>query len=102
MINRLSIPSSSWTQIDIKSPDVVGIQIAGAQGTLRILNIYNDCTHDRSLAAVEDAMRNMHARQGVRTPIRYLWMGDFNRHSPLWDEERNHHLFTAGALEAAD
>ena len=24
--------------------------------------------------------------------------GDFNCHHPLWDEEHNHHLFTAAAL----
>ncbi|TFK17098.1 hypothetical protein FA15DRAFT_548819, partial [Coprinopsis marcescibilis] len=23
-----------------------------------------------------------------------IWLGDFNQHSPLWDEERNSHLFT--------
>ena len=26
-----------------------------------------------------------------------LWCGDFNRHHPLWDEERNRHLFTVSA-----
>ena len=31
-----------------------------------------------------------------------LWCGDFNRHHPLRDEERNHHLFTAAALRAVD
>ena len=31
-----------------------------------------------------------------------LWCSDFNRHQPLWDEERNHHLFMAAALWAAD
>jgi Endonuclease-reverse transcriptase len=30
-----------------------------------------------------------------------LWLGDFNRHHPLWDEERNTHLFTAANLDAA-
>ena len=30
-----------------------------------------------------------------------LWCGDFNRHHPLWDEERNTHLFTTAALTAA-
>ncbi|KIK13673.1 hypothetical protein PISMIDRAFT_17820 [Pisolithus microcarpus 441] len=30
-----------------------------------------------------------------------VWLGDFNRHHPLWDEERNRHLFTEAALEAA-
>ena len=30
-----------------------------------------------------------------------LWLGDFNRHHPLWDEDHNNHLFTAVALEAS-
>ncbi|OCH83675.1 hypothetical protein OBBRIDRAFT_697352, partial [Obba rivulosa] len=30
-----------------------------------------------------------------------LWAGDFNRHHPLWDEERNHHLFTSTNLDRA-
>jgi hypothetical protein len=83
MINRLSIPSNAWMQIDIKSPDVVGIQIVGAQGTLHILNIYNDCTHDKPLEIVEDIMRDLRAQQGACAPVRYLWIEDFNRHSPL-------------------
>ncbi|KAI0308772.1 hypothetical protein OF83DRAFT_1044737, partial [Amylostereum chailletii] len=31
-----------------------------------------------------------------------IWMGDFNRHSPAWDEPRNSHLFTNRNLAAAD
>lgn len=30
-----------------------------------------------------------------------LWLGDYNCHHPLWDEDHNSHLFTAAALEAA-
>src|SRR6266481_3703192 len=29
-----------------------------------------------------------------------IWCGNFNRHHPLWDEERNNHLFTASAALA--
>jgi hypothetical protein len=32
--------------------------------------------------------------------VYYLWVGDFNRHSALWDEIRNAHLFTAEADRA--
>ena len=28
-----------------------------------------------------------------------IWVGDFNRHHPLWDKERNAHLFTKNTLE---
>jgi len=30
-----------------------------------------------------------------------IWLGDFNPHHPLWDKERNNHLFTAAALESS-
>ena len=30
-----------------------------------------------------------------------IWLGDFNRHHPLWDEPCNAHLFTRTNLEAA-
>jgi endonuclease/exonuclease/phosphatase family metal-dependent hydrolase len=30
-----------------------------------------------------------------------IWLGDFNRHSPMWDEPRNSQLFTPQALREA-
>ena len=41
----------------------------------------------------------LEARNGLGDKV--IWLGDFNRHHPLWDEERNAHLFTKAALEAA-
>ena len=40
-------------------------------------------------------------RDGMREEEGYIWLGDFNRHHPIWDKERNAHLFTKAALEAA-
>ena len=31
-----------------------------------------------------------------------LWLGDFNQHHPLWEEERNAHLLTESYLSAAE
>jgi hypothetical protein len=101
LINKTTLSLNTWTQLDINSPDVVGIQVVGEQGTLRIINIYNDCTHDKSMEALDGYMRTAGSRMGDKLPVRYLWMGDFNRHSPMSDEERNNHLFTSAGLEAA-
>ncbi|EPS99056.1 hypothetical protein FOMPIDRAFT_1091593, partial [Fomitopsis schrenkii] len=30
-----------------------------------------------------------------------LWLGDFNRHHPIWEDERNTHLLTAKYLDDA-
>ena len=32
--------------------------------------------------------------------VKVIWLRDFNRHHPMWDEERNAHLFTRAVLEA--
>jgi hypothetical protein len=31
-----------------------------------------------------------------------IWSSNFNRHHPLWDKERNHHLFTTRALREVE
>jgi hypothetical protein len=31
-----------------------------------------------------------------------IWAGDFNRHHPLWDDDKNTHLFTTQALRNAE
>jgi ribonuclease HI/endonuclease/exonuclease/phosphatase family metal-dependent hydrolase len=102
MINRTKISSNAWTQIDVPCQDVVAVQILTTAGTLRVYNIYNDCEHDKSLDALQEHLQRAPSTRGLPRPIRYVWMGDFNRHSPVWDEERNHHLFTRANLEAAD
>ena len=40
-------------------------------------------------------------RFGEREKEGVIWLGYFNRHHPIWDKERNTHLFTKSALEAA-
>ena len=58
---------------------------------------------------VEDFMRQrgnrgggMHGRRGESGEReKTIWLGDFNRHHPMWDEERNIHLFTKAVLDVA-
>jgi ribonuclease HI len=102
MINRTTVSSNAWTQLELRCQDIVAVQIITAQGTLRVYNIYNDCKNDDTLEALRAHMRGAPGSRGLPRPIRHVWMGDFNRHSPLWDEDRNHHLFTRENLRASD
>jgi len=50
-----SVSMGSWTQLEIPSADVTGMQIATALGLIRIFNIYNPGDgNDESLAVVKD------------------------------------------------
>ncbi|KAJ7147274.1 hypothetical protein C8R46DRAFT_918195, partial [Mycena filopes] len=49
MVNK-RIPSSTWKIVPIPSPFITAIDIFGpAFGTIRIINIYNDCDHNEAI-----------------------------------------------------
>jgi hypothetical protein len=92
---NVRIPSSNWHTIPIDSPDITAIDLFGDFGTIRIINIYNDCEHNGALDALAQYMGSPEAARCPTPPLRYMWAGDFNHHHESWDELRNHHLFTA-------
>jgi ribonuclease HI len=99
------IPTNSWTQVNIESLDVVGIKVVGEGGEITIYNIYNDCTHSDTLTKLQDHLEardraNPDPNIGDKT-IGDIWLGDFNRHHPLWDDEENDRLFTHQNLNDA-
>jgi hypothetical protein len=101
MVNN-KLQSNAWAPILIDSSDITAVEVTTASGIIRIINIYNDCNHNDSLTKLRQYMGSAAARSGRQQPVKYIWAGDFNRHHPLWDEERNAHLFTNANLEAAE
>ncbi|CAK5276987.1 unnamed protein product [Mycena citricolor] len=91
---RTSIPSAKWTKIKIHSPDITAIELQTDQRTIRIMNIYNDCRHNKSLEAIAAYIADPQNQPTSDRQLSYIWARDFNRHHPIWDKEWNHHLFT--------
>ncbi|KAG9221604.1 hypothetical protein CCMSSC00406_0006763 [Pleurotus cornucopiae] len=99
----VEIASDHVINLQINSPDVVGIDVnCGPAGWIRIINVYNDCKHDRSLQAMDEFLTNERQRRNEAVQDQMIWAGDFNRHHPMWDETRNHHLFTPHNIAAAE
>ena len=100
---RLS--TNGWTQIDIKSLDVVAIQLKGESGEINIYNIYNDCTHSETLEVMrkhlDEREEEEEAQEQPEKVVGDVWLGDFNRHHPMWEKEDNLRLFTNRNLEDA-
>ena len=70
----------------------------GSFGFINILDIYNNC---HNMDMIELICRCGPAAMPSGCPVKqsdvHNMGGDFNWHHLLWDEERNHHLFTAAA-----
>jgi len=97
-----NLDTNHWNQLTLPGTnDITALQFQGPYGRLSIFNIYNDCLHSESLTLLDNYLASNKQLIYRDAGNHMLWCGDFNRHHPLWDEERNGHLFTAKALEDA-
>ena len=66
-----------------------------------IINIYNDGKSNLTIEQLGSFLA-WNIREVCPSELDHMiWLGDFNRHHPLWDEEQNSHLFTSKALDNA-
>ena len=89
--------------IDIPNTnDITAIQLNGIYGTISIFNIYNDCTHSRNETLLQNYLNAHINNLSGSEDSHMIWAGDFNRHHPLWDNDKDTHLFTNQALRNAE
>ncbi|CAK5280784.1 unnamed protein product [Mycena citricolor] len=86
----------------LNSLDLTGIEITRGDEVIRVINVYNACDHNETLVVLRQYLANATRHTPNNDPIHYVWAGNFNRHHPLWDEDRNQHLFTNRNLRLAD
>ena len=107
LLIRSNILTDNWKQIDFPSGDVTIITIHGDWGDLTLYNIYNDCVTNTTIHQLEPFARSLAANQSrgnadntATQPM--IWLGDFNRHHPHWDDPADTRLFTRLAIQNAE
>jgi endonuclease/exonuclease/phosphatase family metal-dependent hydrolase len=95
LINK-KINTGTWRAVEMGTPDVTAIMIRTNTGDVLIINTYVDCTHSDSIRAIQSHLQKRAAENDTqeRHTEGIIWLGDFNRHHPMWDELQNSHLFT--------
>jgi hypothetical protein len=84
LLINASINPGSWEQIDIPSGDITAVIIRSTVSDLLLYNIYNDRNNDTSLNALTMAHNIVSVTPSVKRR-HIIWLGDFNRHHPVWD-----------------
>jgi Endonuclease-reverse transcriptase len=89
--------------VEMETPDATAITIRANAGDVLIINTYTDCTHSDSIRAIRSHLQKQAADNSTqeRNTAGIIWLGDFNRHHPMWDKLRNSHLFTRDNLDEA-
>ncbi|KAG9120597.1 hypothetical protein FRC07_003847, partial [Ceratobasidium sp. 392] len=89
------LSTNDWEQVDCDSADVTAIRLGTDKGIILIINAYNPCDSNATIPHIETLLK------GAAKGEQVILLGDFNRHHPLWDEDRNAHLFTTANLDLA-
>lgn len=88
-----NISTDSYISFDIQHSDITAIRLSGEFGHCSIFNIYNDCTNNDTLTTLDSFLTTSAHVARPTLNDHMLWLGDFNRHHPLWEENSNRHLF---------
>jgi hypothetical protein len=101
---RVDLSTKSWNQIDFPSSNVIVTQLSSQWGKVTIFKIYNDGNSDETLKQLAEFHRRNqdileHAEEGK---AHIVWLGDFNRHHPYWDNPEDTRLFMNEAIEATE
>ena len=97
------LETKNWKIIDIRNTnDITAIQLKGTYGKITIFNVYNNCTHSRMEGILGRFLADNRHMITAGNDSHMIWAGDFNRHHPLWDDDKDTHLFTRQALRNAE
>jgi hypothetical protein len=101
---RNNILTDQWKQIDFPSSDVTVIQLSGKRGSTYIFNIYNDCDKNDTIHQIEafNFSSKPLLTDASKDTDTTIWLGDFNRHHPHWDNPNDVRLFTKQATDDAE
>ena len=100
LVNK-SVSKNNWRQLPIDSTDVTAIELSCANHKISFYNIYNACEHSDTLSLLQTHWQQRTQRLGPAAKNDMVWLGDFNRHHPLWDSPADTRLFTPANIEAA-
>ncbi len=93
------LSTNAWSPVTIPHPDITAVTIKTEHASIHLFNLYVDGSHDMALHAAARATRRLCMEEGTHE---FIWLGDFNRHHPRWDDHGNDHLFTQQNLERSE
>ena len=93
LLINTNISTDSYSIIPVMHSDVTAVRFKGEHGFLSLFNIYNEITNNDTISYLDSFLD--HHKHIVRPSgsDNVVWLGDFNRHHPIWEDDSNERLF---------
>ena len=93
LLINTNISTDCYSILPIMHSDIMAIRFKGDNGFLSVFNVYNEITNNDTLSALENYLDLNERLIRPTTTDCVIWLGDFNRHHPIWEDDKNEHLF---------
>ena len=93
LLINTNISTDSYSIIPVMHSDVTAVRFKGDHGFLSLFNIYNEITNNDTINYLDsflDRHEHLVRHSGADNVV---WLGDFNRHHPIWEDDSNERLF---------
>ena len=93
LLVNTNISTDCYIPLLIPHSDITALRFKGDNRFLSVFNIYNEITNNDTLRALD--LFYDHNNRVIRPTDSdgVLWLGDFNRHHPMWEDDANERLF---------
>ena len=92
LLVNTNISSDCYVVLPIMHSDITAVQFKGEHRNLTLFNIYNEITNNNTISFLDEFL-SLEAGVPLAPKDHMFWLGDFNRHHPMWEDESNEHLF---------
>ena len=92
LLVNANISSDCYVILPIMHSDITAVQFKGEHRNLTLFNIYNEITNNNMISFLDEFL-SLEAGVPLAPEDHMFWLGDFNRHHPMWEDESNKHLF---------
>jgi hypothetical protein len=95
LLINTNISSESYSVLPIQHSHITGVRFKGLNGNLTLINVYNEITNNDTTNCLDLFLTANPLLVRPTASDHMIWLGDFNRHHPMWEEDTNSHLFEA-------
>jgi hypothetical protein len=93
LLINTNLSTDCYTILPLLHSDITAVRFKGDNSYLSIFNIYNEITNNNTLTCLDLFLDLNGPLVQPSNSDNVLWLGDFNRHHPMWEEDSNEHLF---------
>ena len=93
LLINTNLSTDCYSILPAMHSDITAVRFKAENGYLSLFNIYNEITNNDTINYLDSFLtQNAHlVHPTVRDSV--VWVGDFNRHHPMWEEEVNERLY---------